>query len=53
MWSSEILVSNFSDAIQLGEFKRLKHLHQAWDWLYAARQREPRLFAHWGLTPLI
>ena len=36
----------------LHKFKRLKHHHQAWAWLHAVRQREPRLFAHWGLTAL-
>ena len=34
------------------KFKRLKRRpHLAWTWLNAARQREPRLFAHWHLLP--
>ena len=32
------------------KFKRLRGLpSKAWRWLRAARQREPRLFAHWYL----
>ncbi len=34
------------------KFKRLKRRpHLAWAWLNAARQRQPRLFAHWHLLP--
>ncbi len=35
------------------KFKRLRgHLSRARAWLNAARQRQPRLFAHWHLIPL-
>jgi RNA-directed DNA polymerase len=35
------------------KFKRLRgRFARAWDWLNAARQREPRLFAHWFMLPL-
>jgi hypothetical protein len=35
------------------KFKRLRgRPTRAWGWLDAARQREPRLFAHWCLAPL-
>ncbi len=34
------------------KFKRLrKRPQKAWAWLNAARQRDPRLFAHWHLLP--
>jgi group II intron reverse transcriptase/maturase len=35
------------------KFKRLRgKLARAWDWLIAARQRKPGLFAHWVMLPL-
>jgi len=35
------------------KFKRLRDKpKQAWGWWNAARQRTPRLFAHWVLLPL-
>jgi len=35
------------------KFKRLRRRpKKAWEWLHAARRREPRLFAHWCLLPL-
>ena len=33
------------------KFKRLRGKpSRAWDWLAAARQRQPKLFAHWHLV---
>ena len=35
------------------KFKRLRRSPiRAWDWLHAARRREPHLFAHWWMLPL-
>lgn len=34
------------------KFKRLRgKIARAWEWLEAARQREPKLFVHWRLPP--